>query len=139
MGTKNNPGSFDCYANAHPDEPMFILLGRDKHAPTLVWLWATLRELDGEDPEKVREARECCAKMMEWAHDHNRRVVGFGQATLAGVMELIRAVNIGVVKLGEKSKSDATDIEIMRLFLAETAFEKDEVAATGHPALEDGK
>lgn len=38
MGTKNNPGTFDCYANAAPDEPMFVLLGRDKHAPLLVRL-----------------------------------------------------------------------------------------------------
>ncbi|HAW11807.1 MAG TPA: aspartate decarboxylase, partial [Chloroflexi bacterium] len=29
MGTKNNPGKFDCYDDAHPDEPMFVLLGRD--------------------------------------------------------------------------------------------------------------
>lgn len=29
MGTKNNPGAFDCYANAEPDEPMFVLLARD--------------------------------------------------------------------------------------------------------------
>ena len=29
MATKNNPGKFDCYTNAEPDEPMFILLGRD--------------------------------------------------------------------------------------------------------------
>lgn len=36
MGTKNNPGAFDCYANAEPDEPMFVLLGRDKHAPAPV-------------------------------------------------------------------------------------------------------
>ncbi len=45
MATKNNPSEYDCYANAEPDEPMFVLLGRDKHAPTLVWLWSTLREL----------------------------------------------------------------------------------------------
>src|ERR1044072_2239185 len=64
LGTKNNPGKFDCYANADPDEPMFVLLGRDKHAPTLVWLWSTLRELDNEDPAKVQEARECCFDMM---------------------------------------------------------------------------
>lgn len=70
MGTKNNPGQFDCYAAADPDEPMFILLGRDKHAPTLVWLWAVLRELDGEAPEKVAEARTCATAMMAWAHDH---------------------------------------------------------------------
>lgn len=30
MGTKNQPGSFDCYANAKGDEPLFVLLGRDK-------------------------------------------------------------------------------------------------------------
>lgn len=36
MGTKNNPGRYDCYANAEPDEPMFVLLGHDRHAATLV-------------------------------------------------------------------------------------------------------
>jgi hypothetical protein len=123
MGTKNNPGAFDCYANAEPDEPMFVLLGRDKHAPTLVWLWSTLRELDGEDPVKVQEARECCAKMMEWAHRHDRKVVGFGQAALAGVMELIRSVNAASQAMNVESKNAATDITIMRLFLAETTFE----------------
>lgn len=125
MGTKNNPGAFDCYANAEPDEPMFVLLGRDKHAPTLVWLWATLRELDGEDDAKVKEARECCASMMEWAHDHNRTVVGLGQAALAGVMELIRAVNAASKAMNVESKSAATDVTIMRLFLAETSFERE--------------
>ena len=59
MGTKNNPGQFDCYANAEPDEPMFVLLGRDKHAPLLVRLWADLRRMEGEDPEKVAEAIRC--------------------------------------------------------------------------------
>jgi len=28
MATKKNPGEFDCYANAGPDEPMFVLLAR---------------------------------------------------------------------------------------------------------------
>lgn len=66
MGTKNNPGSFDCYENAEPDEPMFVLLARDKHAPMLVDLWAMMRELDDEDPLKVREAYECAAAMRRW-------------------------------------------------------------------------
>lgn len=56
MSTKNNPGPFDCYANAEPDEPMFVLLGRDKHAPLLVHLWALMRHADGEDAEKIAEA-----------------------------------------------------------------------------------
>lgn len=63
MGTKNNPGKFDCHANAEPDEPYFTLLGRDKHAPALVDEWARLREAEGEDPAKVAEARGCAAAM----------------------------------------------------------------------------
>jgi len=122
MGTKLNPGKFDCYSNAAPDEPMFILLGRDKHAPTLVWLWSVLRELDEEDPAKVNEARECAADMMNWAHDRGRPVVGFGQATLAGVMELIRAVNGAAKRMGEEHKNQQTDLEFLRMLLAETQF-----------------
>lgn len=66
MGTKNNPGKYDCYDNAEPDEPMFTLLGRDKHAPVLVDLWASMREMQGEDREKVREARDCAVSMRQY-------------------------------------------------------------------------
>jgi hypothetical protein len=130
MGTKNNPGKFDCYQNAAPDEPMFILLGRDKHAPTLVWLWAVLRELDGEVPEVVDEARDCVTAMLQWAHAHDRKVVGLGQAALAGVLELIRAANHAV---GSVSLTQATDNEVMRLFLSATKIEPDDFKAEGAP------
>lgn len=43
MTTKNNPGQFDCYEKAAPDEPMFILLARDPVAPALVEAWRALR------------------------------------------------------------------------------------------------
>lgn len=43
MATKNNPGTYDCYAKADPDEPMFILLGRDKHAAEVVRYWVALK------------------------------------------------------------------------------------------------
>jgi hypothetical protein len=43
MGTKNNPAAYDCYANAWPDEPMFILLARDPDAASIVRLWAGMR------------------------------------------------------------------------------------------------
>jgi hypothetical protein len=66
MGTKNAPGDFDCYANAEPDEPMFILLGRDPMAPYIVELWAQYRETNGEDPAKVQEARNCANQMRAW-------------------------------------------------------------------------
>ena len=66
MGTKNNPGHFDCYENADPDEPMFVLLARDPLAPMLVELWANMRELTKPSPEKVSEARMCAAQMIKW-------------------------------------------------------------------------
>ncbi len=67
MGTKNNPGAFDCYANAKPDEPIFVLLGRDHHAAALVRLWALARQSDGEDEAKVAEAFNCADQMDAWA------------------------------------------------------------------------
>lgn len=73
MGTKNRPGKFDCYANAEPDEPVFVLLGRDPMASALVEFWATTRELRGEDPEKVAEARACADAMAAWAREKGKR------------------------------------------------------------------
>ena len=73
MGTKNNPGRFDCYGNADADEPMFILLARDIDAPTIVEEWASMRAARvriGEKPETdllmVDEARECAKAMRAW-------------------------------------------------------------------------
>jgi hypothetical protein len=63
MGTKNSPGKYDCYANLEPDEPYFLLMGRDRHAAYLVNLWAQMREEIGEDPAKVEEARSCALHM----------------------------------------------------------------------------
>lgn len=72
MGTKNDPGEFDCYEKAYPDEPMFILLARDPQAPDLVRLWATNRLMKDwrpgqEIPDKYREAMVCADLMEEWA------------------------------------------------------------------------
>ena len=74
MGTKNNPGKFDCYANAGDDEPMFILLGRDPHAHAAVRKWAADRaafiraEIKPEtDMRMVREALECADAMEQYA------------------------------------------------------------------------
>ncbi len=73
MGTKNNPGAYDCYAAAAPDEPIFILLARDKLAPILVDLWAALRDQHGceDHPErdhsqKANEARQCAQAMRNY-------------------------------------------------------------------------
>lgn len=66
MGTKMQPGDYDCYQKAAPDEPLFTLLARDENAPLLVLLWAALAQAQGERPEKVIEARQCAAAMLTW-------------------------------------------------------------------------
>ena len=48
MATKNNPGQYDCYEKAHPDEPLFVLRANDVLAPYLVRIWASLRCGDTE-------------------------------------------------------------------------------------------
>ncbi len=70
MGTKNQPGKFDCYANAHPDEPMFVLLGRDPVARAVVTFWAAMRQVVGIDEPgdpKLKEAYACADAMRAWA------------------------------------------------------------------------
>lgn len=64
MATKNNPGKYDCYENAEPDEPMFVLLGRDRTAPETLATWIRLREAEGRtSSEKLAEARACLEAM----------------------------------------------------------------------------
>lgn len=71
MGTKNNPGPFDCYAKAGPDEPIFVLRAKDPLAPALVRLWAHVRRVydsaKGEhDASKYSEAMSCALQMETW-------------------------------------------------------------------------
>lgn len=67
MGTKQNPGEYDCYEKAEPDEPMFILLARDPVAPVLVRLWCQLRQLFGKDVDaKFVDAIQCASDMETW-------------------------------------------------------------------------
>lgn len=85
MGTKNKPGEFDCYANAEPDEPMFVLLGRDPTASFVVEFWIALRrELDDTDP-KLAEAGTCARAMAEWAKSKGRDVEVVRQAVRQAV------------------------------------------------------
>ena len=73
MGTKNNPGKYDCYDNMDPDEPHFVLRAKDPLAPTLVRMWLTLRkQLNPAEPgtaeyEKQEEALTCAVNMENWA------------------------------------------------------------------------
>jgi len=83
MGTKNNPGSYDCYAHAAPDEPMFVLLARDIDAPRTVLNWAVSRlvrlvkkygdseQIPMAERLQIQEARQCVDDMVAW-HQKNR-------------------------------------------------------------------
>ena len=68
MGTKNNPGKYDCYAKADPDEPIFILRANDPSAPLLVRTWC---ELNGPHTNmaKLMEAYNCADAMEQWRRE----------------------------------------------------------------------
>ena len=66
MGTKTNPGKYDCYAKAEPDEPMFVLLARDESAPEIVRAWADQRKFDSASDPKIAEAYACADAMEKW-------------------------------------------------------------------------
>ena len=73
MASKAQTAKYDCYHNALPDEPMFILLARDPAAPFLVEQWAegranaiTAGERPMSDTAMVDEAMQCAADMRAW-------------------------------------------------------------------------
>ncbi len=89
MGTKINPGEFDCYANAEADEPMFVLLARDITSKYFVRAWVAIqcgdietaqilmvdaaREREQENKvikkvtdKKMVEAEQCSVDMENW-------------------------------------------------------------------------
>lgn len=82
MGTKTNPGKFDCHAKAEADEPVFTLIGRDPSAGFMVRAWANHREYmiyrgmlkdTPQEREKIAEARLCAARMDEFYERRNGR------------------------------------------------------------------
>ncbi len=86
MGTKNEPGVFDCYEHAEPDEPMFVLLARDRTAPDVVREWALARRAmlnqRGNETamvdevltelDQIAEALRCADAMEAWRAEHRR-------------------------------------------------------------------
>ena len=105
MGTKNNPGAFDCYAKAHPDEPMFILLGRDRIGAALVRIWATVRAILKPGDPKIAEAFECADAMTAWCHSLEPRRA---PVTTTAILCM----------LGEADNRDAHHWRVMRSVLA---------------------
>jgi hypothetical protein len=121
MGTKTNPGRYECLAKAEPDEPVFVLRAKDPNAVPLVWLWATMAEMQSaHEPEKVAEARQLMMHMVDWAASRGIRPHGLGVVTLSAVMEMVRAANTAVAKLrSDPPKNIETTTDTFRLFFAE--------------------
>lgn len=98
MGTKNNPGAYDCYAKLDPDEPYFLLRGKDPAAPYLTKLWAASRmgneeavhnivevmfadhavqaRVSSEEHEKLTEAKACAGEMLVWRREREAANAG---------------------------------------------------------------
>ena len=69
MGTKS--GGDSCYANALPEERMFVLLSRDACSPETVRFWIKRRLETGKNQPtdaQIVEAEQC-AKIMEEERD----------------------------------------------------------------------
>jgi len=88
MGTKNNPGKYDCYSRAEPDEPVFVLLGRDPIASLTVTLWRAIRIELNESDEKIAEARDCALAMEEWARSKGKDVEAAFEAFKRALMKI---------------------------------------------------
>ena len=78
MGTKNNPGDYDCYAKAAEDEPIFTLRANDEFAPILVRLWVEFHQAkyghfcNHEDHQKEMEALDIANEMQAWKRLSNK-------------------------------------------------------------------
>jgi hypothetical protein len=124
MGTKRNPGAFDCHAAALPDEPLFILLARDPAAPHLVKAWAALYRGDfneamrlvrdahqrllglgrtgSQDGAKLYDAKNTAMDMVDWRAAGGRRLHRRLQRTEARCPVAAGAASIARTKLKQR-------------------------------------
>ncbi len=82
MTNKNHPGPFNCYAAALPDEPIFVILGRDPAAPRAMREWSKERDLRGknktpDDIERIHSVNAQIQEMIVW-RDRNLNPHGYG-------------------------------------------------------------
>ena len=71
MPTKQNPGLFDCYKAALPDEPIFVILGRDPAGPATLDFWASQRiklgkTVGDDDKNRIKAAIDEAKEMQDW-------------------------------------------------------------------------
>lgn len=73
INTLETPGEFDALTTLRPGEPYFLLVGRDRLAPTLVIQWAETRRrqslAEGSDGRDIEhDLRKCTeAEMIAWS------------------------------------------------------------------------
>jgi hypothetical protein len=72
MGTKLNPGEFDCLEKLQPNEPFFILRGQDRSAAKCVRDWAARAQAEGVNPAKVAEAWHVADEMDRYAIERGK-------------------------------------------------------------------
>lgn len=71
IGTKLNPGAYDCFAQAEPDEPLFVLLARDATAPAIIRAWVKDRLASGNlSLEQSEEALATARSMEVWFREN---------------------------------------------------------------------
>lgn len=73
MGTKNDPGEFDCYAKLLPDEPYFLIRAKDPVGAATVREWCRLREeanVKPDDEARIAVAERCAEWMEQWREKH---------------------------------------------------------------------
>jgi hypothetical protein len=106
VGTKNNPGKWDCYHNAEPDEPMFVLLARDITAQYLVAAWVAVQCGDTENAVRM--------------------ILDAGVARLATDKPLKERVDPKIVEASQCSKSMRTWLLARQLEKLEERLRRDE-------------
>ena len=107
MGTKADPGKYDCYAIAEDDEPMFVLLARDATSSGVVREWASMKmQVKGYDHAKIGEALECADAMDAWRREKERVSLVDVAAQAAHEVLVARwsADPVAWVDLGEEDK-----------------------------------
>ena len=135
MGTKVNPGQFDCHARAEFDEPIFVLRANDVTAPALVELWAEWHPTG----EKYGEARRCAAAMRSWREQADDRAPENEWGAAAGVLGTLRSMWATEVERGRRGLAHALAdcIARVRLFLDSPEHSHENALATRLNVLAD--
>jgi len=63
-----------CLNRSQNDEPVFVLVGRDRTAPAAIEAWCDLAKEAGAPEEKIREGLRDARLMREWQERNADRV-----------------------------------------------------------------